>query len=157
DNVVHGTKQEVHPFLFADDADIRHEVWPALLPSIVRGHFPDTAEIRSGSDREDALRAHLASLNRDAPERLVRRNRYVGHPESQALQPDKQTPKRSPALELRFEKLGVEIVVVEDEFYPEQKFPERSDEKDEVGRVAGMDDVETTFPVDPHGEHELPE
>src|SRR5438132_10389057 len=62
--------------------------------------------------------------------------------------------KATPA-ELRFEELGVEIVVIENEF-PSDELEESADQEEQIGRVAGVNDVDAACKQHPPGEQECP-
>src|SRR5208337_2083862 len=53
-------------------------------------------------------------------------------------------------LEFCLVELGVDVVMIEHEFFPEQEFEKSTDDEDQIGRIAGMDDVE------PVGEENAP-
>src|SRR5215467_3762578 len=61
------------------------------------------------------------------------------------------------AAKLRLIKLGIDIVVIEDELLPEDQLEESADQENRVGGVAGMDGVEAVSAEYPAGERELVE
>ena len=62
----------------------------------------------------------------------------------------------SPA-ELHLVKLGVEVVLVEQEARIEKYLVTESNKKDEVRRITGMDDIDPLAAQNLHGQGELPE
>ena len=66
--------------------------------------------------------------------------------------------QKTPApAELRLVELRVGVVMVEHEALAGENLEEQPDQKNEVGRIAGMDHVEAVAPPHLEREHELPE
>src|SRR5207302_5001481 len=104
---------------------------------------------------EHPFRRHPAAPHRDAPVGLVGRNGYVRAPESPVLELEHQSMEEITPAELCFVELGVEIVMIEQEFLTEQP-EEPADQEEQVGRIAGVNDVEPAREEHPAGEHECP-
>ena len=96
---------------------------------------------RTASNDEDLFRRHATARDRDALVRLVGGERDLGGPEGQLLEQQHQLPEQAAPAELGFVQLRIGVVVIEQEFLAEQ-LPEAADQEEQVGRIAGMDDVE---------------
>src|SRR5699024_10963982 len=87
------------------------------------------------------LGRHAATRDRDVAKALIGRDRDGGGAKGQALSKGDEAPQDAALLELGLEKLGADIVMVEDVAHAERAERQR-DEKDQVGRVAAMDHVD---------------
>src|SRR5690606_2271820 len=99
-------------------------------------------QLRPGTDDEDAGRIHTAALDRDAAVGLVRRDRDVGEAERQPLKEHDEAVEQSAAAKLRFEKLRIQVVMIEDEARAEQELEDSGDQENGVRRIACVNDVE---------------
>ena len=54
-----------------------------------------------------------------------------------------QLVKKIPPAEFRFIEFGIDIVMIEQEFLAEEQLEKATDQKNQIRRVAGMDDIET--------------
>src|SRR6185369_9140956 len=86
---------------------------------------------------------HVPALDRDLSIRLVRGQRHVRSSERPILEQHEQPVKAVATAKLRFVQLRVDVMVVEDELLAED-LEERTDQKKQVGRIAGVDDVEAS-------------
>src|SRR5207247_7256796 len=100
-----------------------------------------TLEARTAAHHEHLVGIHAAALDGDAAVRLVGRDGHVRGVECEPLERHHELPEEAATAELRLIELRVDVVVVEDEFLPEE-LEEAADEEEEVRRIARVDRVE---------------
>ena len=105
---------------------------------------------RSGQLRTTKVRSrlHSSANHRHFPIGFVGGNRDVRGAESQPFSPAHQLVSEIVPLEFRLVKLGIQVVVVEDESHAEELEEER-DQENRVGRIAGLENAESGSRVDP--------
>ena len=112
------------------------------------GSAGDRAEARQVgpvAHDEDVLGIHAAALDGDARVGAVGGQRHVGHAVGEALGAQRRAVAEVLAApEARAVELGHEVVVVEDEARALAAQAARREQQD-VGRVAGVDDVEAAL------------
>ena len=154
-DMARGLQQIVDALLLSHHAHVADEVAAAALePRVGRQDF-QALETRSAAYDEHPLGRHAAALDGDSSVRLVGGDRYVGGAESPVLERQQQAMEKATPAKLRFEELGVEIVVIENEFLSDE-LEESTDQEEQIGRVAGVNDVETACKQHPPGEHKGP-
>ena len=102
----------------------------------------DAAKIGSASDDEHAVLVLVTALDRDFAVALVCGNDDIREQERKPLKKKQETPKKPAAIEFRFVQFRIDVVVIEDIFLP-QKLKWQRDEKDQIGRIAAVNSVET--------------
>src|SRR5208282_1709448 len=130
------------------DAEIHDQKAPAFLELGLRGAYLDSGQIRATPHHESALAPHAAASQGDFPVGFVGGNGDVGGSESQPFSPAHQLVSEIMTLEFRLVKLGVQVVVVEDESHAKE-LEEPSDQKNRVGRIARLEDAESGSCVHP--------
>src|SRR5437879_10720396 len=145
----------VDALLLPHHSDVADEIAAAALEPLVGRRQLHALKARSAAHDEHPLGRHAAALDRDAPIGLVRSDRHVGGAESPVLELQHQTMEEITSAELRLVELGVKIMVIEDELLAEQ-LKKSADEEEQVGRIAGVNDVETAREEHPPGEHKGP-
>jgi hypothetical protein len=156
DYMICGLDQQIEALLLADDANIRHKVSPPPFPSRVNNAGAHAVEIGSRPDREYPTGAHSAAFDCNAAVGLIGSERYICGSESEPFEQHQTAPKKAPAAEFRLEQLGIEIVMVEDEFLSEKQLIKTCDQEDQVWRIATMNDIEPVLAKHTDRIRELP-
>src|SRR5258706_6810552 len=141
-DVARGLQQVVDALLPSHHADVADQVAATALEALVGRQDLQAFQTRPAAHDEHPLRRHLAAPDRDAPVGLVGRDGYVRASESPALELEHQAMEEIAPAELRFVKLGAEVVVIEHELLSEQ-LEESAYQEEQVGRIAAVNDVQT--------------
>ena len=144
-------EQEVDALLFADDPDEADQISPSFLPTRIRRRDAHAAKIGSASDDKHSILRHATALYGNLAIALVGGNDDIGEKERQPLKKYQQTPEDSASIEFRFVQLRIDVVMIKDVFLP-YKLEGQGDKKDQIGRVAAVNRVESMFAEHAPGE-----
>src|SRR5690606_27854281 len=134
-------EQQVDALLLTDHADVPDEELLAEPPFRLGRQLFHPPQGRTAADDRDLARRLAAALDRDPPIRFVRCDRAVRGPVRQALEPAQGPVPEAALIELRLVELRIDVVVIENELLPEQ-LERQGDQKDQIRRIARMNDVE---------------
>src|SRR6185369_8488117 len=143
-DVLHGGEQSVDALLAAHHPDIADQITSTVLERRRWRQHAQATQIRPAAYDEDLGGRALAALDRNLAVGLVGRDAHVGGLERAALEPEHQAVEQIAALELRFVQLGIDVVMIEQEFLAEQ-LVEAADQEQRIGRIARVDRVEAAL------------
>ena len=142
DDVPRSLQQNVDSFLRAHHADVADQIVPAALELRLWRHDAHALQLRAAAHHEYLAGIHAATFDRDPPIRFVGGDRHIRGLESPAFEPHHQAIEKIAPAELCLVQLGVDVVMVKDEFLAEEELEEAADQKQQIGRIAGLDDIE---------------
>src|SRR5262245_23238440 len=147
--VPHRAQEVVDALLPRHDADVADQVAAAAFQPLVGGLDPEPLEARSAAHDKYPPAGHAPAPDGDAAVGLIGGYRDIGDAEGPVLELEEQPVDEIAAAELGLVELGAKVMVVEHELLAQR--PERdADQKEQVRRIARVDDVEAA------GEKDLP-
>ena len=140
----------VDAVLRAHHADVAEQEALAALQRRVGLARHEAGQVGTGTDDGDVVGVAPAALDRDPAVGVVDREHDVGAAEGDLLGGERRLVQQT-AAEAGEVELRREVVVVEDEAGAAAAQPERR-EQEEIGRAAGVDEVEAALAGEPAGE-----
>ncbi len=142
-----GPQGVVDAVLRAHDAQVAQQMGLAALQLRLRRYRPEPVGVRRAAHHEDVLGPPTAAAQRDVPVALVRGEHDVRGPVGPPFQRAHGAVEQVlAAVEPGEVQLGHQVVLVEDEPRAAPLQPQRRQEQ-QVGRVAGVDDVDRADPA----------
>ncbi len=140
--MAHRLQQVVDTLLRPHDTDIADQVFAATLERFIGRQDAQAIEFRAAADHVDLVRGHAAAFDGDALVRLVGGDRDVGSLERPAFEQQHQVVKEVAPPELGFVQFRIDVMMVEQEFLAHEQLEKSGDQEEQVGRIAGMDNIE---------------
>ena len=132
--------------LLVDDAEIaEHELAPAVQSGLGLDAM-DALAVGHPIDDFDQRRRLAAAADRQILERRVGGDDEIRHRVAHALEKHERPIEKSFVAVFDNEQFGPDIVLIEDELLAHE-LERRGGQKDEVGRIAGLDDRKAALPV----------
>ena len=146
----------IDAILLVDDAEIaEHELAPAAQSGLWL-YAMDALAVGHSIDDFDQRRRLAAATDGQVFERRVGRDDEIRHRVAHALEKHERPIEEALVAVFDDEKFWPDIVLIEDELLAHE-LERRGDQKDEIGRIAGLDDRKAALPVNLDQEPEFME
>ena len=140
-----GAHEVVDAIEFAHHAQVADQEATAIAAGVVGRHPVELLQARPRAHHVDVLRILAPALDRDALVGLVGADHHVGQGEGHPLGDQQQAMEDAALAELGLVEFRIQVVVIEDEAGAVEQLEPRRDDEDQIGRIAGMKDLEAAL------------